>query len=147
MWDSWERSVCYWMSKPIQKIIIKKNKKSSIKWKTISTLSTSSKVDHSIVYLIMRHKLNPSSGKLFLTELLATPLTKVGNQSLTWHSSLFVVPLTDNGRRGLVTKATPRTPPSQRVDFSPRRGQFIPPERGRPPLSPDWKRENNTISS
>ena len=64
---------------------------------------------------------------------LPANLISVGYQSVEWSSSLLFTPFCCSVFP--CTKATPLTPPSQRVFFWPRSGQLNPPDPGSPPLS------------
>lgn len=83
-------------------------------------------------YLIAFQTSKPSKG---LVPLVCPPArcTRVGSQSEIWMSSWLSTPVCFS--KGLATKPTPLTPPSQRVHFLPLSGQLFPPAKVCPPLS------------
>ena len=83
-------------------------------------------------YLMVFQTSKPSRG-LVPFVLPPASFTKVGSQSEMWMSSRVFTPFRFS--KGLATKPTPRTPPSHRLHFLPRRGQLLPPAKVCPPLS------------
>lgn len=103
-------------------------------------------------YLIAFQTSKPSKG---LVPLVCPPArcTSVGSQSEIWMSSWLSTPFCFS--KGLATKPTPLTPPSQRVHFLPLRGQLFPPAKVCPPLSGKqrikgnycWERNGTILST
>lgn len=92
-------------------------------------------------YLIAFQTSKPSKG---LVPLVCPPArcTSVGSQSEIWMSSWLSTPFCFS--KGLATKPTPLTPPSQRVHFLPLSGQLFPPAKVCPPLSEKQINKNNS---